>query len=270
MGASRVRRLLTRALLVAGGALAGTAAVWALSAAPASAQVAEEGDALTTALTSATQRTPLAEAVAPVTAPVTGAVTDLDTALRAQREKAREAAPPDLGLVAHDLRDTVGQMGALFQPEPELKPERVAVVPRVDVVGRTATVSTQPAAPTPAATAPAPVAQVPVTEVAGTFHELSKTWASLSPQRLLALPAEEHPTLPGDPSGAPSIPFAPPAGAPVHCSCGGDGSGSAGGGSTPFTGSSAHDTDSATARATLPADERNTVMPGKQPGITPD
>ncbi|MBP2339904.1 hypothetical protein JOF41_006082 [Saccharothrix coeruleofusca] len=271
-GASRVRRLLTRAALVAGGALAGSAVVWALSAAPASAQVAEEGDALTSALTSATERTPLTGAVAPVVEPVTGAVADLDATLRAPSELAREAAPADLGQVAHDIGGTVGQMGTLFQPEPE-RPAVAAVLPQVDVVGRTATVSAPSLAPTQATAHPAPVAELPVPEVpefAGTFHELSKTWPALSAQHLPVLAAEEHPTLPGDPSRVPSMPFAPPASAPAHCSCGGDGSGSAGGGSASFASASAHRTASATGRAALPGDERNTVTPGKQPGITPD
>ncbi len=254
-GVSRVKRLLTRALLVAGGTLAGTAAAWALSTASASAQAADHEDAVT-AVTQAVAERPVREAVAPVGETVHG----LDAALRAQR--APDATPPDLGQVAEGIRDTFGQMETWFEPK---LPELVrAAAPLGPAVG-----APQPTEPAPIAAAVPVHTGTPV--VRSPFGQLSETWSS-SPSALLFDAASDDAldSQPGDPAGLPFVPFAPPLGVPAHCTCGGDGSGSTGGNGGPFTGVSADGVDTAVARALLPATERNTVMPGKQPGITPD
>jgi hypothetical protein len=68
----------------------------------------------------------------------------------------------------------------------------------------------------------------------------------------------------------PFVPFAPPVNIPVHCSCGGDGSGSAGSQSSASQAAFVNAYNSAVARALKPTTERITVLPGKQPGSTPD
>ncbi|MEU6151090.1 hypothetical protein ABZ816_13910 [Actinosynnema sp. NPDC047251] len=255
----RVKRLLTRALLVAGGTLAGTAAAWALSTAPASAQVADPDDVVA-AVTQVVADRPVPEVLAPVGEIVQG----LDASVLAQR--ATEAAPPDLVDVADGLRGTFDQVGVRFEPNlPALSaPVRTGAPVGLPVETESRRVETAPAATAVPISVGTPV-------VRGPFEKFSETWASTPVQPLDVLPDEsqDH-SQPGVPAGPPFVPFAPPLGVPAQCSCVGDGSGSAGGNSGPFTAESATTTDSAVARALLPATERNTVMPGKSPGITPD
>jgi hypothetical protein len=258
-GASRVRRLLSRALLVVGGTLAGTAAAWALSASPASAQIPVDQVAgiARDSLSPSAAESPVEAALAPVRASEVGrAVQELDTALRTPRVP--ESAPP-LRQVAEDIRGAVGGVRDWFQPRAS-EPEPADVV----VGGAVAQRVTET---TPAAAAVPVSAGTPV--VHGVLVKLGLTWLDVSRQPVAAPSGDGGSSLPGDPSGQPSMPFAP-LGAPAHCSCGGDGSGSSGGGSGPFQVVSAHHIDPAVARALFPATERNVVMPGKQPGTTPD
>jgi hypothetical protein len=283
-GAGRVRRLLSRALLVVGGTLAGSAAAWALAAAPASAQEPVDQVTGVTSLTDVTGSprptgidatldatgqnpvtqnlvTPSPAKLNPATlnqvvpTPVGEAVRDLDTTLRTPQEP----SPPDIGRVTGDLRGAVEHMGGWFQartsePSPTDKVAAGATAKRVTEA-------------TPAATAAPVSAGTPVVQgVSGTSGHV---WLDMSPRSSAALPGDTGSSLPGDPSGMPSMPFAP-LGAPVHCSCGGDASGSSGGGNGPFSAVSTDRFDAAVARALFPATERNVVMPGKQPGITPD
>ncbi|MFD7655910.1 hypothetical protein ACFV4N_18200 [Actinosynnema sp. NPDC059797] len=281
-GASRVRRLLSRALLVVGGALAGTAAAWALSAAPASAAASDTDHDVVGGITA---RGPLHEALAPIGQDGLGpdgvvdpdglrstgldrTVRELGDALGAPR--VREQESPDLGRVAEELRGTVEHVGAWFQPRSStpstpLKP----VAPADEAIGA---IGRQPTHPTPETTPTTTVVPVdagtPV--VTGVFGRLSRLWLEQAPGTTPVPAAEPGSSLPGDPSGLPLMPFAPPISAPAHCTCGGDGSGSPGGGSGSYTTASAHLFDTAVARALFPATVRNVVMPGKQPGITPD
>jgi hypothetical protein len=261
-GAGRVRRLLSRALLVFGGALAGSAAAWALSTAPASAQIPVDHDVVAEVVRTgphgapATPHRSVEAVLAPVrTAAIGEAAHGLGTALRTP--KVRESAPPELGRVADELRGTVSHVSAWLKPGAEPAP--------VDVVG--GTVAHRATETTPAATAVPVPAGTPV--VHGVFTKFSRTWPAAPRQPVTALPVDHGPALPGDPSGLPSMPVAP-LGAPAHCACGGDGSGNPGGGSGPLTAASTHHTDTAVARALFPATERNSVRPGKQPGSTPD
>ena len=255
-GASRVRRLLSRALLVVGGTLAGTAAAWALSTTAASAQVPLVDPVTEVARDSLSPRAAESPVEAAL-APVGRAVHDLDAALSTPR--AHEPSPPDLRRVAEDIRDAVGGVRDWFQP-------RASQPAPVDVVVGEA-VTQRVTETTPAATAVPVSAGTPV--VQGVFGKLSRTWLDAPRQPVVTLSGTGGSSLPGDPSGLPSMPFAP-LGAPAHCSCGGDGSGSSGGGNGPFTAVSADRIDAAVARALFPATERTTVTPGKQPGITPD
>ncbi|MEU4442657.1 hypothetical protein AB0K14_00795 [Actinosynnema sp. NPDC050801] len=260
-GASRVRRLLSRALLVVGGTLAGTAAAWALSTAAASAQAPSDRDAVTEVTRGVPQgslaQRATGDPVDGALAPVARAVQDLDSALRTPRVP--EPSPPDLRRVADDIRGTVGGVRTWFQHRSsEQAPVDVTVG---GVVAQRATETT------PAATAVPVTAGTPV--VQGVFGKLSRMWLDAPGQPITALPGTGGRSLPGDPSGLPSMPFAP-LGAPAHCSCGGDGSGSSGGGNGPFTAVTADHIDAAVARALFATTERNVVTPGKQPGITPD
>ncbi|MER5261031.1 hypothetical protein ABTZ99_02955 [Actinosynnema sp. NPDC002837] len=255
-GAGRVRRLLSRALLVVGGTLAGTAAAWALSATAASAQIPVVDPVTGIAHDSLPPRAAEGPVEAAL-APVGRAVHDLDTALSTPRVP--EPSPPDLRRVAEDIRDTVGGVRDWFRhPASEQAPVDV-------VVG--GTVTRHVTETTPAATAVPVPAGTPV--VQGVFGKLSRSWLDAPRPQVVAPSGDDGPSLPGDPSGLPSMPFAP-LGAPAHCSCGGDGSGSSGGGNGSYTAASADRLDPAVARASSPATERNTVTPGKQPGSTPD
>ncbi|MFC6092876.1 hypothetical protein [Saccharothrix lopnurensis] len=268
-GASRVRRLLSRAALVVGGALAGTAVAWALSAAPASATDHE-------VVGEVAAHSPLREVLAPIGPDGLGpdglnpdglrstglgqAVRELDTALRTPR--VREPKSPDLGRVAEEIRGTVGHVGTWFRPS----------APKPVTTTDDGPVGRAPAHPTPETTpttTAVPVdAGTPV--VTGVFAKLSLLWLDQAPGTAPVPAADRGPSLPGDPSGLPLMPFAPPLGVPAHCTCGGDASGSSGGGGGQYTTASAHLSDTAVARALFPATVRNVVMPGKQPGITPD
>ncbi|GAA1267478.1 hypothetical protein [Saccharothrix xinjiangensis] len=273
-GASRVRRLLSRALLVAGGALAGTAAAWALSASPA---VAADHDVVG----GITAHGPLHEALAPIGQDGLGPVgvdpdglrsTGLDQTVRElgaalHPSRVREPKSPDLGRVADEIRGTVEHVGAWLQPRSSTssKPAKPVVVDG-DAVGGT---QAQPTPETTPPTTAVPVdAGTPV--VTGVFGELSRLWLDQAPGTAPVQAADPGSSLPGDPSGLPLMPFAPPLGVPAHCTCGGDASGSSGGGSGSYATASAHPSDTAVARALFPATVRNVVMPGKQPGITPD
>ncbi|MBW4719418.1 hypothetical protein [Saccharothrix obliqua] len=267
---SRAQRLLSRALLAAGGALAGTAAAWALSTTAASAQPADH-DVI--GVVGVVVRA--VDAAPEVVAPVGATVRDLDAALHAHR--AVDATPPDLGHhVAGGLRDAV----ALGLPELDLADLRPIELHPV----ATHPVATSPAGPVratspvarPAGEAPAQptgtaaVAPLPAGPVAADpFGEFRQTWAPAPAQPLDAPGDDAQRSQPGDPAAPPLAPLAPP-GVPAHCACGGDGPGSANGGSGPSTGVSTDHHTSAVARAVVPPTGRNSVMPGKQPGITPD
>jgi hypothetical protein len=187
-------------------------------------------------------------------------VRELDAALRTPGEPKR----PDLGRVAEDIRGAVAHVGGWFQPR---SPKQATGHDAVGGASPRTAAGTDQATPTTAA--------VPVTAgtpvVTGAFGKLSRLWLDLVATGTAPVPAAERGSpLPGDPSGLPLMPFAPPLGVPAHCNCGGDASGSQGGGSGSYTTASAHPSDTAVARALFPATVRNVVMPGKQPGITPD
>ncbi|QUF01949.1 hypothetical protein KCV87_20730 [Actinosynnema pretiosum subsp. pretiosum] len=264
--------MLSRALLVAGGALAGTAAAWALSAAPASAEtldlnpvgVLSEGGL---------GGGPLSE----VLSPVDKAVDDLDAAIRAQREALVEIPRADLGRVAEDIRGAVGQVGGLLGVEPVLQVVEVQDAPRVDAaLAPTAIPALPEQHQAPAEAEAAPVAAPETPAAAEVEAQQWSTRASAAPaapverSRNEAPAAEARPAQPVTPD-LPSVPVVPASGTPAHCSCGADGASSSNNnGGALSTIASTSGVPTAAARALLPATERNTAMPGKQPGITPD
>lgn len=271
-GARRVRRALSRALLVIGGAAAGTAAAWVLSTATAAAE-APESDVLT-AVSAAASQDSLDEvlparvntALSPVITPATQTVAGIDQALRAEQEKARAATSPKLEEVADHLRGGFDEVGSWFEPRwaEVLSPN--ALLP----VGKTA--NAVPVASSPIGTSGAPVSVgTPVVESPATpFSRLGDQWAQQPVPPRTAQGDDSRPDFPGDHSPVPFVPFAPPVNVPVHCSCGGDGSGSAGSQSAASQAAFANAYNSAVARALKPTTERISVLPGKQPGSTPD
>jgi hypothetical protein len=272
MGARRVRRALTRALLVLGGAAAGTAAAWVLSTATAAAE-APDSDVVTAVSAGASQHSfdevlpaRTNTAIAPVVAPATQTVAGIDQALRAEQEKARAATSPNLEEVADQLRGGFDEVGSWFEP-------RWAEVLRPDAllqVGKF--VNAVPVASSPIGTSVAPVSVgTPVVEAPATpFSRLGDQWAQQPVPPRTAQGDDSRPDFPGDRSPVPFVPFAPPVNAPVHCSCGGDGSGSAGSQNSASQAAFVNAYNSAVARALKPTTERISVLPGKQPGSTPD
>jgi hypothetical protein len=259
-GASRIRRLLSRALLVVGGTVAGTAAAWVLSTATASAE-APDADSITVVQQQSFDHV-LPTVVHPVVDPAKRAVQDTDKALRAQR--ANTVAPPKLEQVASQFRTAVTQVTERFESR---LPEAGDAAGR-SVSGNTATVV--PAVDDTTTAAPAPTGASPVQEPVHAVAEFGEKWAHETSGQRSALPDDSRPALPGGSSPLPLAPFAPPAGVPVHCGCGGDGSGSTGGHNMAAQAAFVNAYNSAVARALKPATERVSVMPGKQPGITPD
>jgi hypothetical protein len=256
-------------LLVLGGAVAGTATAWVLSTATASADT-PDFDTLSAVTAGVTQHsqdtvlpTQLKVAVTPVVEPTAKAVEDIDQALRAQQEQARAATAPQLDEVADGIRDAFGQMGTWFEPRwsEVLDPNALLVVGKS--TNRVADSASTNHAPFSHGT---PVVDNPATS----FAELGDQWALQPAQPLVALPDDLRSTLPGDPSSLPLTPFAPPASVPVHCGCGGDGSGSAGSQNAASQAAFVNAYNSAVARALKPTTERISVRPGKQPGSTPD
>ncbi|WP_199440568.1 hypothetical protein [Umezawaea beigongshangensis] len=285
-GASRVRQLLTRALLVVGGTAAGTAAVWTLSTTSASADVIGL-DPVTAVAEQVVpeqgvreqgvpqdQQHPLAgllpAEVVPVVAPVAQVVENVDTALRSERAK---TVVEPLEHVAGGFRDTVGTVADRFQPPAQLPATTSRGALAVVDGGTRAVHETQvPGGAVPVIDRSAPADAPVTTSTSATFAGLVEKWTQDPAAQRGALSAEPRSTLPGDPSPLPFAPFAPfaPATSPVHCACGNDGSGSAGAQNAASSAAFVNAYDSAVARALQPATERISVTPGKQPGATPD
>ncbi|KAA2256933.1 hypothetical protein F0L68_25900 [Solihabitans fulvus] len=290
-GASRLRRLLSRTLLVAGGALAGTAVAWALSTASASADVVSGGDlvnpvaAPTRAEAVATDAKDLAAlppastvptavptipadtvatSVAPVVRPTEAAAASVADALRAER--ARSYVPP----AAPGLDQVVAGLGRGFG----------STLP-AGVVGG-ALDQNQGQRGTSAAPAVADQQQAQ-RSVAGDLPALATTPTDQSARQSAEQarfaptsaqddrPGAARPLSPVDPAPFPLAPVTPPANVPGPCACGQSGTGSTGGPQSACdTVSFSHFLGTAASRALKPAAQRVSVVPGKQPGTTPD
>ncbi|WNV91380.1 hypothetical protein [Umezawaea sp. Da 62-37] len=271
-GARRIRRALGRALLVFGGAAAGTAAAWVLSTGTAAAE-APASDVVAVVSAVASQH-PLDEvlpadvntAIAPVVTPATQAVAGIDQALRAEQERLHAVTAPQLEGVVDRLRGGFGEAGSLLEPHwaEVLAPSAPAMVgDSSDAVPAVLSTTEDAAAPVVVGT---PVVAAPAAPSSGSGDE----WAQQPVPPRTAQGDDARPNFSGDRSPVPFTPFAPPANAPVHCSCGGDGSGSAGNQNSASQAVFANSHDSAVARALKPTTERISVLPGKQPGSTPD
>ena len=273
MGARRVRRAFNRALLVLGGVVAGTAAAWVLSTATAAAE-APDSDVVSAVSAQVPQHSlvellpaPVNTAIAPVVEPVTRTVAEVDQALRVQQEKARAATAPSIDAVAGQLRGSLDEVGSWIAPRwaEVLNPD---APPLVD----NPTANTAPEASSPIGDSVAPISVgTPVVEAPATPYSRSgDQWAQQSDPSRTAQGDDSRPDFPGDRSPVPFVPFVPPVNVPVHCSCGGDGSGSAGSQNSAAQAAFVNAYNSAVARALKPTTERISVLPGKQPGSTPD
>ncbi|GAA2666103.1 MULTISPECIES: hypothetical protein [Actinosynnema] len=267
----RFRGLLSRALLVAGGALAGTAAAWALSAAPASAETADLNPVGVLA-EGVLGSGPLSE----VLSPVDKAVEDLDAVIRAQREALAEIPQADLGRVVENVRGAVDQVGDLLGAEPVLQVVEVQDAQRVDQGLAPTAIPALPAQHQAPAEPEAATVAAPETPAAAEVEAQQRSTRAVVAQAAPVershrdAPAEARPAQPVTPD-LPSVPVVPASGTPAHCSCGADGASSSNNnGGALSTIASTSGVPTAAARALLPATERNTAMPGKQPGITPD
>lgn len=249
--------------------MVGTATAWVLSTATASAGT-PDFDTVSAVTAGVSQQssdavlpTQLKVAVTPVVEPTAKAVENIDQALRAQQEQARAATAPRLDEVADGIRDAFGQLGTWFEPRwsEVLDPNAQLVIGKsTSSVADSASTNHAPVS------AGTPVVGNPTTS----FAELRDQWAFQPTQPLVALPDDLRSTLPGDPPSSPLSPFASPANVPVHCGCGGDGSGSAGSQNAASQAAFVNAYNSAVARALKPTTERISVRPGKQPGSTPD
>jgi hypothetical protein len=270
-------RLLSRALLVLGGATAATATAWLLSSGTAAADPLPQVSAATSHVVSTSDtngtaaapfETPLSTAVSSVADPVTDTGS---TAVTAVTEPSQHAvlplpavpatAPADLGQLASGLRDTVGGLGDRLPVSTSLPTELVQHLGRVPV--STAAV---PAIAAPAVSTTPRHLPMQAAPFAGQHSRVGGVVGQVNGpgQRDRGAPLAPH--NPGNsPFGPLTVPAMP----------GGGGSGN-GGFAGPAglglpTGTVAHlFPELHVVDVLAPATEPAAVMPGKQPGVTPD
>ncbi|GLZ33070.1 hypothetical protein Lesp02_52580 [Lentzea sp. NBRC 105346] len=240
-GVAGIRRFATRALVALGGAMAGTAIAWALSTSSASAQEAPQIDFVTKVVS--------IDGAVPTIDPAKKFVDGVDETLRAEQQKARAALP------AGEVRDVVGKVADIVQPR------LIAVVPTEQLLGAQTT-----KVPTPNTTTTDKASAEPVVVAPQSAGLSGAQWTKLLESHHAVVSDEQHPSLPADPS--PKLPA--PAPGPVQCGCSSGGSGSAGGSNSAAQAALGNAYDTAVARALMLSTDVVTVMPGKQPGITPD
>jgi hypothetical protein len=261
-------RLLSRALLVLGGTAAATAAAWLLSSGTASADQLPPVPQAPAGVTVATPfETPLSSAVSSVADPVTDAgskAVDVVTVPSQHDVLPLPAVPADstgLGKLTTGLQATVGQLGDRLPVSKDLPTQLV------QHLGRPVSTPAQPGdavAIVPTTPRHLPMQPVPF---AGLHSHLAA-----NPGDVSGAGQDDHgtPHAPGSPGN--STPFGP---LTVPAMPGGSGSG-AGGLAGPAglgltSGTAEHlfprlHVVDVLAPATVPA----AVMPGKQPGVTPD
>lgn len=245
-GANGIRRFAARALLAVGGALAGTAIVWALTTSSAQAEDVPQVDVVTQLVAKADEQLPV------VVPAATEAVHQLDETLRTEHEKARAALPQ--AQVSQTVEEIVERV------LPQVTRSGQSAAPAVE---RSEDV-TFPETPAPATeTGQAPVTEAEVPQVAG---QSGGSWTDLLEHNVPVVPSEQHPSLPGSP--LPKLPV--PAPAPVQCAACSDGAGSAKGSTAAALAASGHALGTSVTRALAPSTDEVTVTPGKQPGINPD
>ncbi len=267
-GERRRPRLLSRALLVLGGATAATAAAWLLSSqtasadplssvpsAPAVVQGLSTSDTSATLDTAVTSfETPLSTTVSAVTEPSQRAVLPLPTV-------PATTTPVGLDQLTTGLRGTVGRLGDRLPVERDLPTQLVQHFARTPV--------SPPAAPSIAVPAAAPVAPHHITVQDGPFvgqhSRIGGVVGSIAGPFDGGRGTQPAPRSPG------SVPF-PPLTVPGLPGTGGSSGGSAGPAGLGLTTGDAgailpepHVVD-----VLAPATEPVAVLPGKQPGVTPD
>jgi hypothetical protein len=262
-------RLLSRALLVLGGATAATATAWLLSSGTAAADTMPSAPQVPAGVThvvstsdsSATPfETPLSTAVSSATDPVTDAGS---TAVDAVTQPSQHALPlpaadsTGLDQLTTGLRATVGQLGDRLPVSKDLPAQLVQHLGRTPV--------STPAVPVVAApVAPATPRHLPMQPVpfAGQHSHLADHAGDLFPAQhgesgTPLAPGHTAPavplTVPGMPGGSGTGSFAGPAGLGLPS------------GAPGYLFPELHVID-VLAPATVPS----AVMPGKQPGVTPD
>ena len=261
-------RLLSRALLVLGGATAATAAAWLLSSGTASADTmpaVPNAPAGVTHVVSTSDsaaapfETPLSTAVSSVTDPVTDAGS---TAVDAVTQPSQHALPlpaanaTGLDQLTTGLRATVGQLGDKLPVSKELPAQLVQHLGRTPVSTPAVPVIAVPLTPT----TPRHLPMQPV-PFAGQHSHLANRAGDVFPAQHgnHGTPSAPGTTAPSSPLTVPAMPggsgtgFAAPAGVGLP-------SGNAG-----HLFPELHVID-----VLAPATEPTAVMPGKQPGVTPD
>ena len=277
-------RLLSRALLVLGGATAATAAAWLLTSGTASADplpsvpqlpavtapAVSTSDAASTAAATASApfETPLSTAVSSVADPVTDAGSTAVTAVTEPSQHAvlplpavPAATPAGLDQLTSGLRDAVGGLGDRLPVSPGLPAELVQHLSRTPV---STPAMPDIAAPTVSSTPRhLPLQAAPF---AGQHSRVGGVLGQVDGPR-----SDDHgtPPAPRNPNISPFGPLTVPA------MPGGSGSGSGG-----FAGPAGVGLPSGAATylfpelhvidVLAPAIEPARVMPGKQPGVTPD
>ena len=275
-GERRRPRLLSRALLVLGGATAATAAAWLLSSQTASADPlssvpsvpAATAPAMSTSDTTATPfETPVSTTVSSVADPVTDAGSTAITAVTEPSQHAVLPLPtvPDttsagLGRLTTGLRGTVGQLDERLPVDRDLPAQLIQHLTRTPV--------STPAAPSVALPVPSSTVPHRITGQDGPFAGQHSRIGGVVGEAAEPFAGDRgRPHTPHDPG---SVPFGPLV--PAMPGTGGNGGGFAGPAGLGLTSGAAeailpelHVVD-----VLAPAIEPVPVLPGKQPGVTPD
>jgi hypothetical protein len=259
-------RLLSRALLVLGGATAATAATWLLSSGAASADPlpsvpsvpAATAHALSTSDTAAVPfETPLSTTVSSVAAPVTEAGSTAVDAVTvpSQHEVLETSSSAGLDQLTTGLRGAVGQLDDRLPVSRDLPGQLIQHLTRTPIA--------TPAAPSVATPAPTTARHVKVqagqhSRVGGVVGRIAGPFAG----------ERGRPHGPHNPGSVPLGPLTVPA-MPGTSGNGGGLAGPAGLGLTTG-GTEAIFPDLHVVDVLTPAIEPAPVLPGKQPGVTPD
>jgi hypothetical protein len=264
-------RLLSRALFVLGGATAATAAAWLLSSGTASADTMPQVPSLATHVVSTSDstaavtpfETPLSTAVSTVADPVTDAGTAAVTAVSVPSQHAvlpLPAAPAGLDQLTTGLQTAVGQLGDRLPVSKDLPAQLVQRIGHAPV--------STPAAPSTAA----PLGQLtprhlPMQPTPFAGHGriggvVGNADGSHQGDRGAPLDPQHPSNSPIDPLTVPAMP-------------GGSGNGSSGfagpaGVGLPTGAVAALSPELHVVDVLAPATEPASVLPGKQPGVTPD
>ena len=263
----RLRRLVTRAVLVLGGAAAATAAAWAIGTATAAADqlplppVDSIGGVVGSGVTAGAP----ARAVDAATGALDPVTHDALSAMKTAPVPQLPPPPADLATVTEQVRTAVLGVGARLAPSwtpaPGLLP-----APATLIGGDTAPAALAPQAAMSTAVDPRiddPQGPAPVSNPVAPARSAHP--GSVFPRVVTGHPVPERTTDPGH-GLPPAVPFAPPAGSPDS---GGHATGGLAGG--PGVGTSAVVVPAGViSRPVNPAGVHASIAPGEAPGTTPD